>query len=114
MPPFSRRRSAEANPVLPDLQRHRLRVGGPGGGFRQEGGQFVQTLWRPKSADKVTPEAKSEVRLMGNEASPPKPADQGTPEVAPEGTPEVAPEVAPEVTPEVARVLPLCVSPQSR
>ena len=50
--------------------------------FREDGGQFVQTLWRPKAANGEQDRAGA---ALGR--------DQVTPEVAPEVTPEVAPEV---------------------
>ena len=57
--------------------------------FREDGGQFVQTLWRPK------PENGEQSRAG---------AAQGRDQVTPQGAPEVAPEVTPEVAPEVQRL----------
>ena len=60
--------------------------------FPQDGGQFVQTLWRPPS----------------------EPASGVSEPVTPKVAPKVAPEVAPEVTPEVARLLRVVGEPLSR
>jgi ATP-dependent DNA helicase RecG len=74
-PMFLARYAEKAGTGILDMIARCAEAGLPAPEFRQSGGQFVQTLGRPRV--------------------------EAIPEVTPEVTPEVAPEVTPEVAPEV-------------